>query len=135
MQTGPDRAAAGSAGGTAPDDDTPPTGDRLLAVLAALSNPHRMRIIAALAAERTYVSRLARVVGLSRPLTHMHLRRLEEAGLITGSLELSDEGRAMKFFEVTPFVYELSPRTVADAAGSLSPESPASPVRGEEEAQ
>jgi predicted transcriptional regulator len=95
-------------------------GDELLKVLAALGNPHRMRIIAALAAERNYVSRLAREIGMSRPLLHMHLQRLEAAGLVVGSLELSEDGKAMKFFEVTPFLYELTPGTIADAARTLS---------------
>jgi predicted ABC-type transport system involved in lysophospholipase L1 biosynthesis ATPase subunit len=36
------------------------TGDGLLVVLATLANPHRLRIVATLAEERNYVSRLAR---------------------------------------------------------------------------
>ncbi|MGP4109880.1 ArsR/SmtB family transcription factor [Streptomyces sp. 4N509B] len=100
-------------------------GDELLKVLAALGNPHRMRIIAALATERNYVSRLAREIGMSRPLLHMHLQRLEAAGLVVGTLELSEDGKAMKFFEVTPFVYELTPASVAEAARSLSTENEA----------
>ncbi|UCM89536.1 ArsR/SmtB family transcription factor [Streptomyces marincola] len=95
-------------------------GDELLKVLAALGNPHRMRIIAALAARRNYVSALAREIGMSRPLLHMHLQRLEAAGLVVGTLELSDDGKAMKFFEVAPFIYRLTPRTVAEAAGTLT---------------
>ncbi|RKN10018.1 ArsR/SmtB family transcription factor [Streptomyces radicis] len=95
------------------------SGDELLKVLTALGNPHRMRIVAALALERNYVSKLAREIGMSRPLLHMHLQRLEAAGLVIGSLELSEDGKAMKFFEVAPFLYELSPRTIADAAATL----------------
>lgn len=96
------------------------TGDELLKVLTALGNPHRMRIIAALAAQRNYVSRLAREIGMSRPLLHMHLQRLEAAGLVVGSLELSDDGKAMKFFEVAPFAYRLTPRAIASAARTLT---------------
>ncbi len=96
------------------------SGDELLKVLAALGNPHRMRIIAALAAERNYVSRLAREIGMSRPLLHMHLQRLEAAGLVVGTLELSADGKAMKFFEVAPFIYELTPRTIAEAAETVT---------------
>jgi DNA-binding transcriptional ArsR family regulator len=56
-------------------------GDRLLAMLAALANPHRLRIVAALATGgRNYVSQLARDIGLSRPLLHLHLQKLAEAG-------------------------------------------------------
>lgn len=96
------------------------TGDELLRALTALANPHRLRIVAALAGERNYVSRLARELGISRPLLHMHLRRLEAAGLISGSLELSADGKAMKFFEVTPFALSVTPATIAAAAPSLS---------------
>jgi DNA-binding transcriptional ArsR family regulator len=97
-----------------------PTGDQLARILAALANPHRLRIVAALAKGRVHVSQLARDVGLSRPLVHMHLQRLEAAGLVTGRLELSDDGKAMKFFEVTPFAIELTPALVVEASESLT---------------
>jgi DNA-binding transcriptional ArsR family regulator len=106
------------------DADTPDledlTGDELVRVLGALSNPHRLRILAALAGGRVHVSQLARDVGLSRPLVHVHLQRLEAAGLVTGRLELSDEGKAMKFFEVNAFALSLTPESVAAAARTLS---------------
>jgi DNA-binding transcriptional ArsR family regulator len=97
-------------------------GDKLVQALAALSNPHRVRILAALSAGRIHVSRLAREVQLSRPLVHMHLQRLEAAGLVTGQLELSEEGKAMKFFEVTPFDLRLTPAALAEAATTLTRE-------------
>ena len=96
------------------------SGDELVRVLAALSNPHRLRLLAALCGERVHVSQLAREVGLSRPLVHMHLQRLQAAGLVTGRLELSEEGKAMKFFEVNPFVLRLTPELVVEAARTLS---------------
>lgn len=98
----------------------PPTGDELLKVLAALANPHRLRVIAALTEQRNYVSRLAREIGMSRPLLHMHLQRLEAAGLIIGSLELSAGGKATRYFEVAPFVYELTPQVIAEAARTIT---------------
>jgi DNA-binding transcriptional ArsR family regulator len=97
-------------------------GDELVRTLAALSNPHRVRILAALSAGRIHVSRLAREVQLSRPLVHMHLQRLEAAGLVTGQLELSEEGKAMKFFEVTPFDLRLTPASIAEASTTLTRE-------------
>lgn len=97
-----------------------PTGDQLARILAALANPHRLRIVATLAKGRVHVSQLARDVGLSRPLVHMHLQRLEAAGLVTGRLELSDDGKAMKFFEVTPFAIELTPALVVEASATLT---------------
>lgn len=101
-----------------------PSGDELLKILGALGNPHRMRIVAALVGGRNYVSRLAREIGISRPLLHMHLQRLEAAGLVVGTLELSDDGKAMKFFEVAPFVYQLTPDAVAAAAATLTGAAP-----------
>ena len=101
--------------------DSPITGDQLLAMLAALANPHRLRIIAALTAGgRNYVSRLAREIGISRPLLHLHLQKLEEAGLVTSKLELSSDGKALNYFEVTDFGAELTPASIAEAARSLT---------------
>ena len=99
-----------------------PTGDELLRVLEALSNPHRLRVLAALAPGRNYVSQLARDLGIGRPLLHMHLQRLERAGLVAGTLELSEDGKAMKYFQVTPFAIHLTPAVIAEAARTLSPD-------------
>jgi DNA-binding transcriptional ArsR family regulator len=99
---------------------TRPTGDDLVEMLAALANPIRLRIVAKLADGRDYVSHLAREIGISRPLLHMHLQRLEAAGLIAGSLELSDDGKAMKYYEVTGFDLHLSVQTLAEAAETLT---------------
>ena len=96
-------------------------GDQLLTILAALANPHRMRIVAALAGGgRNYVSQLAREIGISRPLLHMHLQRLEAAGLVVGTLELSDDGKAMKYFEVTDIDLHLTAESLAAAAATLT---------------
>jgi DNA-binding transcriptional ArsR family regulator len=101
--------------------DTPTEGDRLLATLAALANPHRMRVVAALAVGgRNYVSRLAREIGISRPLLHLHLQKLEDAGLVTSQLELSQDGKALNYFDVTDFAFHLTPAAVADAVKTLT---------------
>jgi DNA-binding transcriptional ArsR family regulator len=97
------------------------SGDQLLAVLAALANPHRLRIVATLASGgRNYVSQLAREIGISRPLLHLHLQKLEAAGLVTSQLELSDDGKALNYFDVTGFGLELTPAIIAEAAQSLT---------------
>jgi DNA-binding transcriptional ArsR family regulator len=96
-------------------------GDHILAVLAALANPHRLRVIAALAAGgRNYVSQLAREIGISRPLLHLHLQKLEEAGLVTSQLELSSDGKALNYFEVRDFAFALTPAAIATAVHSLT---------------
>ena len=96
-------------------------GDQLLATLAALANPNRMRVVAALAGGgRNYVSQLAREIGISRPLLHLHLQKLQDAGLVTSKLELSLDGKALNYFEVTDFAFHLTPAAVADAAKTLT---------------
>jgi len=99
------------------------TGDDLLRVLATLANPHRLRVVAALAGERNYVSRLARDLGISRALLQVHLRKLEAAGLVTAAIEVSPDGKAMKFYEVAPFALELTPQTIMAAARTLAADS------------
>ena len=99
----------------------PRNGDQLLAMLAALANPHRLRIIAALASGgRNYVSQLARELGISRPLLHLHLQKLEDAGLVASQLELSHDGKALNYFEVRSFDVELTPATLAALVKSLT---------------
>ena len=99
------------------------TGDDLLRVLATLANPHRLRVVAALAGERNYVSQLARELGISRALLQVHLRKLEAAGLVTAAIEVSRDGKAMKFYEVAPFALELTPQTIMAAARTLAADS------------
>ena len=96
------------------------SGDELLAVLNALAHPQRLRILAALGSGQSHVSQLARELGMGRPLLHLHLKRLEAAGLIRGRLELSDEGRAMRFYEVAPFSVRLTPDVIAKAVETLA---------------
>ena len=88
-------------------------GKELLEELSALANPHRMRILAALGTGRNYVSQLARDLEISRPLLHLHLQKLEAAGLVRSSLELSDDGKAMRFFELEPFSIVVTPESIA----------------------
>ena len=87
-------------------------GKELLEELSALANPHRLRIVAALGSGRNYVSQLARDLEISRPLLHLHLQKLEAAGLVRSSLELSDDGKAMRFFELEPFAITVTPESI-----------------------
>jgi ArsR family transcriptional regulator len=109
-----------------------PTGDDLVTMLAALANPLRLRIVAKLAHGRDYVSHLAREIGVSRPLLHMHLQRLEAAGLIVGTLELSEEGKAMKYFELADFDLHLTASVLAEAAKTLTSSGPPEGPTGKE---
>jgi predicted transcriptional regulator len=96
------------------------TGDQLLRVLATLANPHRLRVVAALADQRNYVSQLARELGISRALLQVHLRKLQAAGLVSAVIEVSEDGKAMKFYEVTPFTIQLTPKEIMTAATTLT---------------
>ena len=87
-------------------------------MLAAAGHEQRLRIIAELAAGRVHVSELARRLGLSRPLLYMHLERLEKAGMVSGALELSQDGKAMKYFELVPFELRLTAETIIEALRS-----------------
>lgn len=108
-------AAKGSERPSAPSLDA----EQLSARLAAVASPQRMRIIALLAGEKLHVSELARRIGMSRALLYMHLTKLEETGFVIGHLELSDDGKALKFFEVQPFTLTIDVPAVT-AAVALS---------------
>jgi DNA-binding transcriptional ArsR family regulator len=97
------------------DGGTTLTSDELLAVLTAVANPHRLRIVAELRDGRVHVSELARRLGMSRPLLYMHLDKLEKAGLVTGQLELSEDGKALKYFALAPFDLQLNAETIITA--------------------
>jgi DNA-binding transcriptional ArsR family regulator len=84
-------------------------------VLTAVANLQRMRVVAELAGGRVHVSELARRLGMSRPLLYMHLDRLEKAGLVTGQLELSEDGKAMKYYALAPFDIRITAETITEA--------------------
>jgi predicted transcriptional regulator len=91
------------------------TGNELLAKLSAMANPHRLRIIVELRRGRVHVSELARRLEMSRPLLYMHLDKLEKAGFVTGQLELSEDGKAMKYYQLAPFELRLTADEIATA--------------------
>lgn len=101
------------------------TGDQLLRMLSALANPHRLRILSALSNKESYVSELARELGIGRPLLHMHLQTLEKAGLVTGRHEVSEDGKALRFYTVSDFAEQLTPQRISAAVKTLSDESAA----------
>jgi len=95
------------------------TGNQFLLMLSALANPHRLRILAALSQRQAYVSELARELKIGRPLLHMHLQTLEKAGLVVGRHEVSVDGKALRYYEVTDFDERLTPERIIEAAKTL----------------
>ncbi len=98
-----------------------PTSSDLLKKVSALANPHRLQILAALAENPNYVSQLAREIGISRPLVHMHLNRLEEVGLVKSHLELSEDGKAMRFYQTTDFDLHITASFISTVAKTSGP--------------
>ncbi len=101
-----------------------------------MANPHRLRIIVELRRGRVHVSELARRLEMSRPLLYMHLDKLEKAGFIVGQLELSEDGKAMKYYELAPFDLRLTADEIAAALetdGDLAAEPRTSPADDSEE--
>lgn len=96
------------------------TGDQLLKILGALSNPYRLTVISILHQERQYVSQLARELGISRPLLYLHLQKLEDVEIIKGYHEISENGKAVKFYELNPFSITLNEQLIADLTGTLT---------------
>ena len=92
-------------------------------MLATPADQHRLRVVAALAAERNYVSQLARELDISRALLQVHLRKLQAAGLVSAYIEVSQDGKAMKFYDVTPVALRLTPETIMTAARTLRADS------------
>ena len=87
--------------------------EQLAQLFDALPHPVRVQVLAQLACRREYVSELARILGISRPLLYMHLQKLEAAGLVRGSLQQAVDVKAMKFFDFVPFRIRLSPEELA----------------------
>lgn len=66
------------------------------------------------------VASAGEVFGVVAPV---HLRKLQAAGLVSAVIEVSEDGKAMKFYEVTPFALQLTPETILVAARTLGVDS------------
>lgn len=60
---------------------------------------------------------------MSRALLYMHLTKLEEAGFVSGHLELSPDGKSMKYFEIVPFKITLNEQYISEVVAN-DPEEP-----------
>lgn len=96
------------------------SGDELLLFLEALSNPHRMQIISILSVEKQYVSQLARELSISRPLLYLHLQKLEEAKIVTSSMELLESGKAAKYYKLNQFDVSLNEQLISRLVPTLT---------------
>ncbi len=82
---------------------------RLTEMLDALGNEHSLKIMSVLADGECYVSELAKSVGISRPLLYLHLKKLENAGLVEGEIRHYEEPPySKKFYRAKNFELILS---------------------------
>ena len=93
-----------------------PAHSSIAAVVTALDHPTRRRIVAVLYAGEQHVSALARMLGVSRPVVHVHLAKLASAGLVRSRLDLSEDGKALRVVELESFDIRLTPETVTAEA-------------------
>ena len=93
-------------------------------VFDELSHPARIKIIGILAEGRQYVSELARLVNISRPLLYMHLKKLETARLVTSALELSESGKAMKYYALEDFELQITQELLHQLSGNIVIDNP-----------
>lgn len=95
-----------------------------VSVFDALSHPVRIKIIGILAEGRQYVSELARLVNISRPLLYMHLKKLEAARLVTSAMEISESGKAMKYYALEDFEMQITKELLSGLSQNIIIENP-----------
>lgn len=94
--------------------------EKLVKIFDALSHPVRIKIMGILYENRQYISELARIIGISRPLLYMHLRKLEEAELVKGNFEISTNGKAIKYYELNHFDIRLTSQTLHEISKNIN---------------
>lgn len=95
-----------------------------VSVFDALPHPVRIKIIGILVAGRQYVSELARLVNISRPLLYMHLKKLETARLVKSEMEISESGKAMKFYSPENFWIEVTKELLEELSKNIVTQNP-----------
>ena len=81
----------------------------LVQILDALGNEHSLKIMSILASGECFVSELAKMVGISRPLLYLHLKKLENAGLVESEIRHFEEPPyTKKFYRAKNFELILS---------------------------
>ncbi|WFO74620.1 helix-turn-helix transcriptional regulator [Desulfurococcaceae archaeon MEX13E-LK6-19] len=91
--------------------------EELAKKLEALGHPLRLRILAVLAREgrSMYLSEIAGMLGISRALAKIHLKKLEKAGLVKSRIVvLEDEARALRYYELVDFDIHVSPQKLKE---------------------
>lgn len=83
--------------------------ESLTQLLDALGNEHSLKIMAILAGGECFVSELAKMAGISRPLLYLHLKKLENAGIVESEIRHFEEPPyTKKFYKAKDFELILS---------------------------
>lgn len=89
--------------------------DSLVLILDALGNEHSLKIMGILASGECFVSELAKMVGISRPLLYLHLKKLENAGLVESEIRHFEEPPyTKKFYKAKNFELKLSLNSIKE---------------------
>ena len=89
----------------------------MVRVLKVLSVELRLQILVLLSERPRYAYELARELGISYPLVHLHLRALERAGLIVSEYEVAEGGKLRRYYRVKDFRIEISPESLKKLGG------------------
>lgn len=88
----------------------------MVKILKALANPIRLRMIASLHEEPKNIYALAKELGLSYPLAHIHLKGLRKLGLVREVREVQQVGGlpSVKFYSPSDFELTLTPASIQE---------------------
>ncbi|MEM1820952.1 MAG: winged helix-turn-helix domain-containing protein [Thermofilaceae archaeon] len=91
--------------------------EQLVKTLRVMANPIRLRMLALIAARPRHAYELSKLLGLSYPLVHMHLRALEKAGLVEGAYV--EEARVKRVYRLKDFRLVLDGETLGKLGEKL----------------
>ncbi len=93
----------------------------LAEILDALGNEHSLTIMAVLAEGERYGSELAKEIGISRPLLYLHLKKLENAGLVESEIRhFESPPYTKRFYQAKNFELILSLNSIKEMREELN---------------
>ncbi|MEZ0345170.1 MAG: winged helix-turn-helix domain-containing protein [Infirmifilum sp.] len=93
------------------------TVEELAEVLQVLANPVRLKMLALIAVRPRHAYELSKLLGLSYPLTHLHVSLLERMGFIKG--ETVQGPRPKKVYSLSGFSITISPELLRKLGEAL----------------
>jgi len=85
-------------------------------ILRVLSVPLRLKILGLLALKPRYAWELKKILKISYPLVHLHLKALENAGLVTSEYKVVEGKTPMvrRYYKVTDFKIIITPQRLRE---------------------